>query len=291
MEKKKLGFVLISLAGVCWGSAGVLSKLLMNIGLFPEIIAMYRVSLGFLLLVSVFLFLKPSSLKVSLEKLFPLLFGGVVGVALGILAYFYTIKLMSASVAVILLYTYPIFALIIARFFVGEKITFIKTVAVLFVLFGCFLVVKGYSLTYLRLTGWGVLIGLTSGLSFAIYVVFGRVMLKDVDGLAVIVYTLGFGALCLMVINLLFHPLNLLVYGMNVWILLVLLAVIPTFLAFTFFITGLQYLEASKASICTTFEIVSALLFAFIFLGERLEPLQIVGALMVIFSIFLVYWK
>ena len=290
MKQKKIGFILVSLAGACYGSSGVLGKMLMNTGLQPETVVMYRVSLGFLILATAFLILNPTSLKVKLEKIPYLMVCGIVGVVVGILTYFYAVKLISASIAVILLYTYPVFALVLAKIFVGERITALKIFAATLVLVGCFLTVKGYSLTYLKLTGLGVVFGLISGFSYSIYMVLSKIMLKDVNESAVIFYTLGFGSLVLLLINL-FNQSLLVSLELDVWVLIVLIAIIPTTLAFTFLIFGLKYLEAGRASIYSTFEIVSAILLAFIFLGERLEIFQGLGAILVVFSIFLIYWK
>ncbi|OYT56252.1 MAG: hypothetical protein B6U77_00155 [Candidatus Hecatellales archaeon ex4484_218] len=290
MKQKKIGFILVSLAGACYGSSGVLGKMLMNTGLQPETVVMYRVSLGFLILATAFLILNPTSLKVKLEKIPYLMVCGIVGVVVGILTYFYAVKLISASIAVILLYTYPVFALVLAKIFVGERITALKIFAATLVLVGCFLTVKGYSLTYLKLTGLGVVFGLISGFSYSIYMVLSKIMLKDVNESAVIFYTLGFGSLVLLLINF-FNQSLLVSLELDVWVLIVLIAIIPTTLAFTFLIFGLKYLEAGRASIYSTFEIVSAILLAFIFLGERLEIFQGLGAILVVFSIFLIYWK
>ncbi|RJX16009.1 hypothetical protein CW703_03215 [Candidatus Bathyarchaeota archaeon] len=290
MKQKKIGFILVSLAGACYGSSGVLGKMLMNTGLQPETVVMYRVSLGFLILATAFLILNPTSLKVKLEKIPYLMVCGIVGVVVGILTYFYAVKLISASIAVILLYTYPVFALVLAKIFVGERITALKIFAATLVLVGCFLTVKGYSLTYLKLTCLGVVFGLISGFSYSIYMVLSKIMLKDVNESAVIFYTLGFGSLVLLLINF-FNQSLLVSLELDVWVLIVLIAIIPTTLAFTFLIFGLKYLEAGRASIYSTFEIVSAILLAFIFLGERLEIFQGLGAILVVFSIFLIYWK
>jgi len=290
VKQKKIGFILVSLAGACYGSSGVLGKMLMNTGLQPETVVMYRVSLGFLILATAFLILNPTSLKVKLEKIPYLMVCGIVGVVVGILTYFYAVKLISASIAVILLYTYPVFALVLAKIFVGERITALKIFAATLVLVGCFLTVKGYSLTYLKLTGLGVVFGLISGFSYSIYMVLSKIMLKDVNESAVIFYTLGFGSLVLLLINF-FNQSLLVSLELDVWVLIVLIAIIPTTLAFTFLIFGLKYLEAGRASIYSTFEIVSAILLAFIFLGERLEIFQGLGAILVVFSIFLIYWK
>jgi len=276
------------MAGVCWGSAGVLSKLLMNLGFTPEVVAMYRVLLGFTLLLPIFLVFKFNLLKVEKRQLIFLALGGAIGVALGIIAYFYAVKLISASIAVILLYTYPVFVLIFSRKFLGEKVTRLKVLAAVLVLIGCFLTVKGYNLPSVKLNFAGILIGLVSSLSFTFYTILSRFMLSNISEETVTFYTLGFGGAILLMLNILtgnaFPILNV-----KFWFLILLLAIIPTVLAFTFFIFGLKNVEAGRAGVYTTSEIISALILAYAILGERLEVLQLIGALVVFFSILIIY--
>jgi len=282
--RKRLGFILVFMAGVCWGSAGVLSKLLMNLGFTPEVVAMYRVLLGFTLLLPIFLVFKFNLLKVEKRQLIFLALGGAIGVALGIIAYFYAVKLISASIAVILLYTYPVFVLIFSRKFLGEKVTRLKVLAAVLVLIGCFLTVKGYNLPSVKLNFAGILIGLVSSFSFTFYTILSRFMLSNISEETVTFYTLGFGGAILLMLNILTGNASP-ILNVKFWFLILLLAIIPTVLAFTFFIFGLKNVEAGRAGVYTTSEIISALILAYAILGERLEVLQLIGALVVFFSI------
>ncbi|MCX8176665.1 MAG: DMT family transporter, partial [Candidatus Bathyarchaeota archaeon] len=164
------------MAGICWGSAGVLSKLVMNIGFPPEVVAMYRILLGFTLLFLIFSIFKFSLLKVKKNQLIPLTLGGIFGVTLGTTTYFYTVKLVSASIAVILLYTYPVFVLIFSKKFLGEKIVRVKVLAAVLVLIGCFLTVRGYDLSTIKLNFVGILMGFVSSFSFTFYTILSRFM-------------------------------------------------------------------------------------------------------------------
>ena len=286
--RKRLGFIFVFMAGVCWGSAGVLSKLLMNLGFTPEVVAMYRVLLGFTLLLPIFLVFKFNLLKVEKRQLIFLALGGAIGVALGIIAYFYAVKLISASIAVILLYTYPVFVLIFSRKFLGEKVTRLKVLAAVLVLIGCFLTVKGYNLPSVKLNFAGILIGLVSSLSFTFYTILSRFMLSNISEETVTFYTLGFGGAILLMLNILTGNASP-ILNVKFWFLILLLAIIPTVLAFTFFIFGLKNVEAGRAGVYTTSEIISALILAYAILGERLEVLQLIGALVVFFSILIIY--
>ncbi|MGP3702425.1 MAG: DMT family transporter [Candidatus Bathyarchaeota archaeon] len=290
LPRKKLGFILVFMAGICWGSAGVLSKLVMSIGFPPEVVAMYRILLGFILLFLIFLIFKFSLLKVKKHQLILLALGGTVGVALGTTAYFYAVKLVSASIAVILLYTYPVFVLIFSKKFLGEKIIQLKVLAAVLVFIGCFLTVRGYDLSTTQLNFAGILMGLVSSFSFTFYTILSRFMLNSTSEENITLYTLGFGGMILLIINILTGKTPI-ILDAEFWFLTLLLAIIPTVLAFTFFIFGLKNVEASKAGVYTTSEVISALTLAYIVLGERLELLQLIGALTVFFSILVIYYS
>ncbi|RLI03517.1 hypothetical protein DRO30_01005, partial [Candidatus Bathyarchaeota archaeon] len=203
-------------------------------------------------------------------------------------AYFYAVKLISASIAVILLYTYPVFVLIFSRKFLGEKVTRLKVLAAVLVLIGCFLTVKGYNLPSVKLNFAGILIGLVSSLSFTFYTILSRFTLSNISEETVTFYTLGFGGAILLMLNILTGNASP-ILNVKFWFLILLLAIIPTVLAFTFFIFGLKNVEAGRAGVYTTSEIISALILAYAILGERLEVLQLIGALVVFFSILIIY--
>ena len=100
--------------------------------------------------------------KVSLKEL--LLFAGS-GISFFLTAtcYFYSMQATSISTAVVLMYTAPIFVMIYSVMFLNEKLTPVKTAAVLIMLVGCGLV-SGI-IGGLRFDGVGTLVGYMSGLA------------------------------------------------------------------------------------------------------------------------------
>jgi drug/metabolite transporter (DMT)-like permease len=70
------------------------------------------------------------------------------------------------------------------------------------------------------------------------------------------------------------------------WILS--LAVVSTLLGYSLYTRGLKYLEAGRAGIACTWEVVVASILAFMIFGETLSAPQIVGACLIFVGIFLV---
>jgi len=99
----------------------------------------------------------------------------------------------------------------------------------------------------------------------------------------VVVYTLGVGALVLLVA---LPPSRLLrlEWTPAVWGWVVLLGAGPTFLAYRLYTAGLQWIPASTAAIVATVEPVVAALLGWLVLGEALTGGQGVGALLVLLA-------
>ncbi|HDI47124.1 MAG TPA: hypothetical protein ENF82_04895, partial [Candidatus Methanomethylia archaeon] len=284
MQREVLGAALILAAGVCWGTAGVLSKLLMNMGFSPLAATAYRLVLGFALMTPIILARRKLRAGISRLAAAALVVAGVWGTGLGVLSYFMAVKLTSAQIAVILLYTAPFFAVGLGRVFLGERITGVKVFAAMMAFLGCFLVAKGYSPVGMQLLLPGVLIGVFSGLSYAVYTVCGRVVLRELDSLSMAYWTIGLGAIPLVAAGLATGGFQGPICFESMMLILA-LALIPTAGAFTLFSSGLKYVEASRASILSSVEVVSAIVLAFIILGERLELLQCVGGAAVLAAV------
>ena len=103
-------------AGVLWGIISVFLKGLYAVG-FSALQVMFLRAFISCLFMGFFLFFKDKSLlKFDLKDIWMFLGSGVVSLSFFSLCYFYTILVSGASVAVILLYTSPIFVLLLSVF-------------------------------------------------------------------------------------------------------------------------------------------------------------------------------
>ena len=64
-----------------------------------------------------------------------------------------------------------------------------------------------------------------------------------------------------------------------------------TVLPFGLFFVGVNYVRSTRASITATLEPISAGLFAYLFIGESLQPLQMAGGAMVVAAIVVLQLK
>ena len=215
-----------------------------------------------------------------------MLVGFINGVLFNFL-YFYTIVHSRASIAVVLLYTSPVFVIILARIFFKEKITRNKFIALVLTVVGCVFVTGVLGEGYTPPAA-AILTGVLTGLAYALNNILTSAAVKKNDPLTVTMYTLLFSFMFLIP----FSGLNSLtaMCRANPMILAVafLMCLVMAVLAQYFFSVGLKLIESGKAAIYGATEpIVGSLVGIFIF-HEESNLMKIIGIIMVIAAILII---
>ena len=281
-EPAPRGYLLVVVAAGLWGTLGLIFRALHDdFGLSALTIAFLRAGIAFTLLVIVLSIVRPRLLKVTPRALPFFAVYGFCGVTAFYFSYTQAVIQTTVTTAVVLLYTAPAFVTLIAWRVWREPLDARKIVALALAFIGCALVARVYDPAQLSLNVIGLVIGLAAGFTYALYTVFSKSALERFSLWTALVYALLFGALFLMPLQTLdgFAPL---VQTPGVWVFLLALAVGPTLGSLALYNAGLLRVPASNASVVATIEPVVASALAFIFLGERLEFLQMVGGAMVI---------
>ena len=176
MKTKLQNFLAISsiiLSGILWGSMGLFVRKLNTLGFTSMQIVELRSVFTSLILLIVFSIFKPSLLKIDIKDIWIFFGTGIMSILFFNWCYFSTISQMPLSFAVIMLYTAPVFVLLLSAILFKEKVTLIKIFALLLAFTGCVLVSisgkTGYTLNFPV-----ILLGLGSGLGYALYSIFSR---------------------------------------------------------------------------------------------------------------------
>lgn len=131
----------------------------------------------------------------------------------------------------------------------------------------------------------GVLLSLLCAASYAVVILGGRSLSARYHPLQVNTIAFGIGALLLLVCSL-STPL-VFTYPVVSWLMLLYLGCIPTALAYILFQAGMRSTPATLTSILTLAEPLTAAVLAWLLFGERLSPLGIVGAVLLLGTILL----
>lgn len=293
MEKarRNIGPALILLAGCFWGSMGIFVRRLTDYGFSSIQIVAIRVTLAALIFCILLLIRDPAGFRISVKDI-PLFLGlGFGSILFFTVCYFTAIAMMPLSTAAILLYTSPIWIMLMSVLFFHEKLTGRKLLALVLAFAGCVLV-SGVSGEGMTLTG--LLVGLGSGIGYGLYSILGTVALRRYSPYTVTTYTFVFAALGSWLIC---RPADMLAKfaaapnlpGLVFFCVLTALvtAVIP-FLAYTL---GLRTVEASRAGILATVEPLVATLFGILVFSEPLTLLSGLGMLLILAAVVLLNRK
>jgi drug/metabolite transporter, DME family len=209
---------------------------------------------------------------------------GLVTVAIFFSLYAYAIMLVGVSVAAVLQYTAPAFVVVIAWRVFHEGLNGVKIIALALALAGCVLIAQLYDTSRVTLNLPGILCGLATGLTFGLYTIFNKRAVHMYSPWTVITYNLTFGMLFLALLQ---GPqaMSELAARPGVWPWILLVAIFPTVAAHGLYVSGLAHVPAGNASIMGTWEPALATILAYIVLGERLDPLQLVGAACIILGV------
>jgi drug/metabolite transporter, DME family len=279
---------MVAAAGILWGTTGLQVKTLLNYQLSVQNIVLWRMVFAVLILFPFIFFTNRKLLKIDFKGLAYISLIGIFSQFLFNILYFSTIQKTTIATAVTLLYTAPVFTAIMARIFYKELFTPFKTVALLLCIGGCFFAATGGSMETLRLNSPGVLMGVGAGLTFTLLTIITKAIINDYRQMTIIVYSIGFGLLFYLPFS---HPLEIFQMGLplNGWLLLCSIGLISTALAYGLYITGLSYdIEASKAGIICTLELVVSVILSYLVFKEALWGWKLIGILMVIFSVIII---
>ena len=281
--KNSVYSMFVILSGVLWGIISIFLKELYSVGFSALQVMFFR---GFIssVFMAIFLFVKDKSLlKFKLKDIWLFLGTGVISLTFFSLCYFYTILESGASVAVILLYTSPIFALIMSVLFFKEKITLVKIFALCLTFLGCVLV-SGVGSTS-GLSAKGFFIGLCAGFGYALYSIFSRLALKKYNSLTVTFYTFLFSAISIIPFCSIFEIPNLI--DTKSILLSSGIALLCTALPYIFYTIGLSGMETGKAAILVTVEPLVATIIGFVIWKEEFSLIKLIGIIAILGSVIL----
>ena len=286
MESSKsiTGNILIIIAGLFWGSMGIFVRHLNDLGFTSIQVACLRLTMAGILFAVILLIKDPKGFKISLKDIPLFLALGLVSILFFTCCYFTAIRLMTMSTAAILLYTSPIWVMVLAIIFLKEKITLQKIIALVLAFAGCVLV-SGFGG---KVTVFGVLVGLGSGLGYGLYSIFGTFALKKYTTFTVTCYTFliaGFGSIFVANPSDLVNKISSTGNKLSLFGFVLLTSVVTAVIPFLLYTLGLNRTTAGKAAVLATVEPAAATLFGFFVMGETVGPVAIAGILLVFAAI------
>ena len=284
-RKGLLGTVLVLLAAACWGTIGLFVRRLSGAGLGVWDISLIRMGVGLLAIGLYLALFHRERLRIRPRDFWCFAGAGILSLLCMNFCYNQAVQETSLAIAGTLLYTAPTFVMLMSLVFFREAMTKTKLLALLLAFAGCALV-SGIARGHLALTPRALLLGLGSGLSYALYSIFSRFALdRGYDSWTITFYSF---AVCVLGCGLFSHPGQIVAAAAAQPALLVtmlLLGLITGFAAFLLYTGGLRHLEAGRASVIASFELVFGALVGFLAFGERIGADAVAGIVLILIAV------
>ena len=283
---KKFAPMFVLSAGTLWGVMGVFVRKLGTYGFSPLQIACLRILFGavlFLLITAVF---RRDLLKIQPRDVGLFLGMGLLSLLLFTVCYFTTISLASLSVAAILLYTSPIWVMLMSAVCFREKITRRKLLCAAMAFGGCVLV-SGIG-SAASLSPMVIVTGLLSAVGYGLYSIFGTFALRKYQPLTVTTYAFLFGAAgALLLCNPAQIARVICESGQpgRLVLLITVTAFVTAVLPYLLYTVGLSHMRASAAAIMASIEPVVATTAGALVFGEALTVPAFAGIVLVLTAI------
>ena len=286
---KNKSAVIVILAGSLWGFMGFFRRTLDSMGVSAigciAVRCIFAAALfGIVLLVS-----DRQAFKIKLKDIWIFFGSGIVSLLVFGVCYFKAMDYMSLSAAAILLYTAPCFVILFSALLFKEKLTGQKLAAMLLAFAGCCLVsgIGGGT----TITPIGLLLGLASGVCYALYSIFSRFALNR-----------GYSNLTINFYSCLLATIGATVAGGTEYLEIITASapnlgfafatgLVTCFLPYLLYSRCLEGLENGKASIMASVEPVVATIVGVVIYKEALTAMSAAGIVLVLAAIVLLNIK
>lgn len=281
MRERTVGLLCIILAAILFGTLGIFGKLAVRIDLSVttllagRFVAASAVIWGVLLLRGRNGLLPPRTVASEIG----------LGVAYGVMsvAYFESLAWLSAGVAALLLFTYPVQVTFASALALEEPVTIPKFLALLAATLGVALVVSIGDGT-VALPGV-VLVGVAS-VCYTVYTMGTRIMIDDIAPLVHVGYVFVGVTMAVLGYGLATRSLAAPATPAG-WALIAGITVAGTVVPLVFFTEGLARIEASRASIVSTSEPLTTVVLGIALLGEAVTASIAIGAVSILSGVVL----
>ena len=236
-------------------------------------------------------------LRARKEEIKDLLLFGIIGVAAVTSFYFFAIKYLFVSVALIIEFTASIWIALYLKFVKKKHISPIMWLGIACAFFGLLLVSQIWSGSTLH--PLGVAVAFADAFALSYYFITAERLTQTRTSLSLMTWGIGVAAIFWAIIlpwwNFPFEYLtqsfslegNLSDYSAPGWVLILWIIVIGTVIPYLLTVTGIRELSAGTSSVIGMIEPIFAGVIAWIILNEALNGIQLIGCAVVLFGIYL----
>ncbi len=295
--KQRAGILALFLAALAFSVNGIVSKLVLEAGLSPLRLAEVRSTGAFAFFLIYLLIFKRSALRFDIKALPEMLVYGIVGYAGVQYFYFVAILRMPVSVGLIIEFTAPIWIALWIRFVRKQHVPRTMWTAVFLAFSGLLLIAQVWK--GLTFDAIGLIAAFLDAFALTAYFLLGEKWSKRAPTETLMLYGFGISMLFWWItLPLWTYPTEIFTEKIDLrgqaagtladgWMLILFVIIVGTIIPYTANLIGISKTSASSASVIGMLEPVLAGIFAWIWLSETFNAIQLVGAAAVISGIYI----
>jgi drug/metabolite transporter (DMT)-like permease len=283
-----LGYAMVAIAATLFAVNGTVSKVILKSGITAQELTEVRCAGALVGIVLLAAATRPASLRLRLEELPLVVALGIGGLALVQWSYFYAIARLEIGIALLIQFVGPILVALWARFVFGEHVRQRIWLALCLALAGLTLIVQVWSGG--KLSSAGIVAAVVAAITYAAYILLAERGVRRRDPISLSAWGFLFATLFWSLlapwwdfpggriddsVSLLG---NLASSHLSVWLLMLWMIVLGTIVPFLLVVGALRHISATRAGVTGMLEPVVAILVAWAWLGESLDPVQLGGA-------------
>ena len=280
LDSERTGLMLVFLSAVGFGTLGIFGIYAQRADLSIPTVLVFRFLFA-TIVVWAFLAWRGRLALLHGRALLIALGLGAFGYATQSGLYFVGLEFMTAGMVAIVLYTYPVFVVILAVALIGEQVSRSILVALCFALGGITLVTganpAGVSLV-------GVLVVLGAALAYAAYITLSRAMLMTIDPIVLTAYVLPAAGTSFVVIGTAGGDLTI-PQTLSAWTILLCLGIFATAIPVVAFFAGLKRIGASRAGIISTAEPPVTVALGAVLFAEPVTTATVIGGILILIGV------
>ncbi|NOZ46643.1 MAG: DMT family transporter [Chlorobi bacterium] len=288
MSKRLLSHASILGANIIYGVNYTVAKEVIPEWMHPFALVLCRVLGALLLFLVISIFTKHE--KIERKDLFYLIAGGIFGVAVNQMLFLKGLSTTTPIDASIIMTINPVLVLVIAAIILHEKITPVKILGIIIGAAGAILLILNSGKISLESgTFVGNILVFINALSYGLYLVIIKPLMKKYTPLTVIKWVFSFGFFFVFPFGI--NPLTKINWSfipLEIYFAIAFVIVATTFIAYLLNIYGLKNLSPTTVSIYIYSQPIIASLVAVILGKDSLNFVKIVSALLVFIGVFLV---
>lgn len=271
-------------AGILWGTSCLFVRKMSDLGMTSEMQTAFKMLLTGAFYWILLLSTDRNKLKIRIKDCWIFALAGLFSMSVFTYLHYFTLIHGQASVTIALIYTSPVFVMLLSALFFGERITREKITAVFLAVLGCALTAGLFSEGY-RTPPLIAAASIFAGFAYSTYSIFAKIATKRYDPMTMTAYTFLFAAICTVPFGNVPEALHLMAEEPVLIALCLGKSLLTSAVPFFMYTWGISRIEAGRAAVFAAMDPLVSCILGMTVLGEASNISKLAGICLILISV------